>query len=92
MNGQEKKLFTKMYGDISHQLADLQARFDERWEAHNKRALEIYNDNKKCHEKIFDKLDILPCAERRWQGKAIMWLYGLVGTIFAIMLKDFIIR
>lgn len=92
MNGQERKLISKVHSDLSNQLTDLQARFEERWESHNARAQEFIKLNKEDHAKIFKWLEVLPCKERRWMSKAIYGIYGLIGGAVAIAIKHIVLN
>ena len=90
MNGQDRKLYNKMYADIMAQIVslkqdivELKTKMTERWNAHAERSHCI---DKKIN-KIFEKLDGLPCRERAWIPKAISVLYGIV-----IIMLGFIVR
>jgi len=81
MNGQERKYFNKMHSDLSHNMTELQARFEERWEAHDKSATERHKENIKKFDKIFEWLEHLPCKERKWLSAAVIGLYTIVGGV-----------
>ena len=73
MNGEERRFFNKVYADIAKNIGDVESKIikiettmKERWDAHADRSSCI---DKKI-DKIFEKLDRLPCAERKWMGAA----------------------
>lgn len=81
MNGQEQKLINKMHSDLSHAMVELRTRFEERGDAHDKRAIDIKERMDDNFKKVFEWLEWLPCKERGWLTKAVMGLYWLLGLI-----------
>ena len=92
MNGQDRKLYNKLYADMIKHISgvekvvtEIKTTMKERWNAHAERSTCI---DKKI-DKIFNKLDGLPCKERMWIGKAISILYGLVIMIIGYMVREY---
>lgn len=74
---------------IEERLAKLEAKFHERWNAHDKRSNEVWGDLKSTLKdnfgEIFKRLNAIPCGEQeqkiRGLGIRINWLYTLVTIV-----------
>jgi hypothetical protein len=96
MNGQEQKFLNKIRSDLSHAVVELQTRFEERWDAHDK-AAERRNEKMDEHFKeIFNWLENLPCKERgemyRWVKRSIWGIWGVAGTAMIILIRHLLLN
>ena len=90
MNGQDRRLMNKFSSDILNRLAKVETKIEERWDAHNDRANEMRDCMNEKFDKIFSRLENLPCKERAFVPRAVYGLYGLCGLILARLVFQYL--
>ena len=80
MNGKELEI-------LQREFTDLRARFEEKWDSHDKRSEEIWKEIKEDIVWMQGKISILPCEKikerMKWHGRLIwtLWMVVVVAGI-----------
>jgi len=77
MNGEFSELYSKLKSDFDI----LQATILERWTNHDRQANERHIDNTTKFKELFDRMNVLPCKERRGIYTYLKWHIGILTTI-----------